>query len=629
MAAAGGSLLESTAAPEKKARLGHLASAAGGLAAVGGATGMASLLLLSIKGARGATVAALRSDGVLIAEVEAGRSVGPVEVALREWHPPTAPARVAGPRRDLQRALVRGHLAEARTRWRALAGSEEGALSSGQREAVMQALFEGVGSVLAGDALGGFRRLKEVEADAAREPFLRWLACHWSARAALNGGSLATARAYAKHACTAAEDLDEDARAVSQWAAAEVLALDRESTLALAWLGEARASFEQGGDTWGAAQAWLAEARILATQEHGPESEVAAWQACRADPAWDEPRIFLARRALQLGDLPAAEELLAPLKTPAAERERGLLEAVRSGAVTQADAGAFLRECDRPPSPEALRALQRVAAAAPRFLQAREALAWMQLKLGRYAEAGAIFQALAREPLNPVDRASVMLGLGCVANADKAGKTPETRLRAAVSAASGAPSSAPSASAAAPSPAGSTPPGGSAPVTSVFSGQLSVFALPDLLEVLRGGRRTGLLVLSCAAGVGALRFRKGLVTSAASPSTPSLGQLLARAGKVSPQALEGLVERRDAANADSVLGEQLVREGLADAPSVQAALRQQIALAMREMVDWVDGQFAFDRDSAVEPAGTEIQVEVDPQEVLLNLFKEQDESGRG
>ena len=47
---------------------------------------------------------------------------------------------------------------------------------------------------------------------------------------------------------------------------------------------------------------------------------------------------------------------------------------------------------------------------------------------------------------------------------------------------------------------------------SVFSGRLSVFALPDLLEFLRSGRRTGLLVCSSAAGLGRLRFRDGRIT---------------------------------------------------------------------------------------------------------------------
>jgi len=172
---------------------------------------------------------------------------------------------------------------------------------------------------------------------------------------------------------------------------------------------------------------------------------------------------------------------------------------------------------------------------------------------------------------------------------------------------------------------------GSSGQSAVFSGQLSVFALPDLLEFLRSGRRTGLLVCSSAVGMGALRFRDGYITGGASPTTPSIGQLLLRSRKISAQALRGVANRQsqgqDKGQADHVLGELLVQEGLVAAVAVQEALTQQIELALRELIQWEDGQFAFDRE-AVDPPQTSIQVEVDPQGALLNLYKELDETSR-
>ena len=76
-----------------------------------------------------------------------------------------------------------------------------------------------------------------------------------------------------------------------------------------------------------------------------------------------------------------------------------------------------------------------------------------------------------------------------------------------------------------------------------------------------------------------------------------------------------------------MLGELLVQEGLVAAVAVQEALTQQIELALRELIQWEDGQFAFDRE-AVDPPQTSIQVEVDPQGALLNLYKELDETSR-
>lgn len=162
----------------------------------------------------------------------------------------------------------------------------------------------------------------------------------------------------------------------------------------------------------------------------------------------------------------------------------------------------------------------------------------------------------------------------------------------------------------------------------MFSGNLSVFAVPDLLEFLRGARRTGLLQCSSGAGTAALRFRDGRIAGAASPATPHVGELLVQARKLSPAVLQAVLERQPSQpGSDGVLGELLVREGLVDADAVQEALRQQIALTVKEIVLWRDGEFAFDRQEG-EDGMREFPVEVDPQQVLLNVLKELDEASR-
>ncbi len=62
------------------------------------------------------------------------------------------------------------------------------------------------------------------------------------------------------------------------------------------------------------------------------------------------------------------------------------------------------------------------------------------------------------------------------------------------------------------------------------------------------------------------------------------------------------------------------------AEDVRRALREQIGLAVREIIGWREGEFAFNREA---PGGeAELQVEVDPQEVLLNVLKDMDEASR-
>jgi hypothetical protein len=414
-----------------------------------------------------------------------------------------------------------------------------------------------------------------------------------------------------------------------------VLAHDGDHDRALACLAQARSGFQRLSNRWGLGQAWLAEARALARAGHEDGALEAARQAWAADPAWDEPPVFLAHRAFARGALDEADAMVRSVEGPAAERVRSLVAALRDQIVTPADASEFLRESDGPPSARAMRALERIAHAAPRFLQAREALAWMLLKTGRYAEASVLFRALLAQQLTPADRASVMLGLGCIAHAQQTGLSSDARLHAAVAAAAarapGAAAEAPPLPPMPPMPAAVLP-GRSSQIASssaVFSGQLSVFSLPDVVELVRTARRTGLLVCSSARGVAAVHFREGRITGARSPETPDLGELLVAARKLSPVALRGLRAGRPSDQPDHVLGELLVRERLVDAESVAEALRRQAGATLRELVQWNDGEFAFNREGDGEDGASAHMVELDAQEVLLDVFRQLDEARRG
>jgi hypothetical protein len=664
-----------------------LAAALRGFAQAGDAAGLGAFVVAHLKGARTSMVGGQRPDALLLVHVDPSRMSGPVEKAVRAWTrgedaprppplrratppaptaavaeartPPPAPAAaratlpprppatspgvpaadapaprarhgegVRDPWALLRRALGRSQLTEAATlRWElpaagdpARAGCEP--VEREACEAAIQALLEGVGSVMAGDGIGGARVLAALARDDQPNLTFRWLALHWSARAAVRSGAIPTARARVQAALTISRQLDIEARALSQWIAAEVLAHDNDSARALTWLSEARSRFERIEDRWGLGQTWLTEARTLSALERAAPAVEAARHAAELLPDSDEPPALLARLAILRDDLEGAQTLVQGVRTQAADKVRALVGAIREGLVSREDALEYLREHDAAPSQRSLRALTRVASSSPRFLQAREALAWMMLRTGRYAEAGTMFRALLSQPLSAADRASVMLGLGCVANAGKAATPAQAVLEAGL---------VPAAAAEVPLPAPAStsmvgPARGNGPADAVFSGQLSSFALPDLLEFLRSGRRTGLLVCSCTSGIGALRFRDGKIVGAASPGTPNLAEALARAGGLAADRVHEVTAGADLP--DDMLADRLVEGGLADAGAVQEALSRQVWVAIRELVGWRDGEFAFNRDDgAASPS--RLSVEVDPQEVLLDVFKEMDEASRG
>jgi tetratricopeptide (TPR) repeat protein len=539
---------------------------------------------------------------------------------------PAAPGR-EDPWAALRRSLVRAHLSEAVARLRAVAATPPGAAERPGSEPLqveelgvaMQRMLEGIGYVMAGDTMGGTRALRELAGPGQRNTSLRWVALYWISRAALNGSGLEAARAQVEEALALSRQLDVEARALSQLVAAELLTRAGKHDKALTWISEARSRFERVGDPWGVAQAWLVEARIQAAGGKEAECLAAAQRARQADPSWDGPPIFLAGRGLQRGDLAGADALLVGVTTPAAGRMRKLVEAVRQKAVSLEDAGEFLRLHHAAPTAQAIRALERIAEASPRFFQAREALAWMLVKLGKYASARDLFAWLDGQPLEPEDRAGVQLGLSTVDAAQAAAGNQPAPIGARD---------------------GQAPPrltdstlltqagGGTAGSSdAVFSGRLSVFSLPDLVEFLRSARRTGQLVCSSPAGLGTMHFRQGWITGATSPGTPTACDLLVRAGSVTAEAVREVLPEE--ARPGLAPCEALVRRGLADAATVQGALRQQIELTLRELVAWTDGEFAFNQEATTELASPATAVQVDAQELLLTLFKEMDEASRG
>ena len=607
-----GKPIEPAASGADVERLRGLAAAFQALSAAGSALGLSELQFVRLGGRKLDAIARVEAGGFLLVDLEPGTPAAPVLEAMQEWAPPagasgrTAPTfpprlvRLDGratplpgppgaspePGRaswaDLRRALVRGHIMEARVH---LGGGQPGSerAVAPDVERAFHVLVQGIGRILSGDAVGGERTLRELTGPTHPDPSFRWLALYWCARAALRFENLAPARQHVKESLDVARHLDVEARAVSHLIAAELMTRIEDFDRALKWLSESRSRFEQAGDRWGIARTRLAEARVHAAAGRDTESTEAARQALEVDPDWDEPTVFMASRAILAGDPDEADRILAAVHSPPADRLRALLDALRLGDLSPADAAGFLREQGAPADARSLRALIRISGSSPRFPQVREALAWKLVHVGKYAEAGALFRGLLGRQLSPSDRAAVLVGLECVAEFLRS-SAPEP-----------------------PSPAGSTHLGALASLSDstlvprvdpgngdgsnvVFSGRLVVLALPDLIEFLRSARRSGLLVCSAGERVGSLRFLGGFITEGAATGAPGVAELLA--------------------------GEE----------AADQALRIQVEAVIREILGWTDGEFVFTSEATADPGP---RASIDPQSVLLQIYKAADEAARG
>ncbi len=161
---------------------------------------------------------------------------------------------------------------------------------------------------------------------------------------------------------------------------------------------------------------------------------------------------------------------------------------------------------------------------------------------------------------------------------------------------------------------------------SVFAGTLQTFCLPDLLDFLRNGRKTGTLVCTSVAGIGAIRLYAGKITDASAPATPQLVDVLIQRLVIS-RAQANFPDGSNDSEPQRRFASKLVRDGRATAAQVQAAARARIYQAVEELLAWTEGEFSFDPTALREPADLEMTaVQIDSQAVLLEIFARLDES---
>ncbi len=169
-------------------------------------------------------------------------------------------------------------------------------------------------------------------------------------------------------------------------------------------------------------------------------------------------------------------------------------------------------------------------------------------------------------------------------------------------------------------PQASTPQNTSA----AMMGTLDSFALPDLLEFLKNARRSGVLYLASVAGPGEVRLNRGSITAANSPRAPRLGDLLAAEKKISAEGLQRAASLQ-LARPQEPFGALLLELHLIRVEQLRELLVRQVKQAIRELMGWQDGTFAFEPAPRNTPT-TDSEIQLDPSMILLDVLREQDEA---
>jgi hypothetical protein len=160
-----------------------------------------------------------------------------------------------------------------------------------------------------------------------------------------------------------------------------------------------------------------------------------------------------------------------------------------------------------------------------------------------------------------------------------------------------------------------------------LTGDLSDFALTDILQILALSRKTGMVLLEGAGWAGKIIVESGRITEAWAQPGESLADSLALAGLLSPDAARAHSAGGD--RTDSQLETLLVGRGILTRNGLTAAARRHTQRVIGKLVRLEKGRFSIALGEALLPQsvdGLRLAEGLDVGEALLFAAHEQDES---
>src|SRR5262245_130748 len=148
----------------------------------------------------------------------------------------------------------------------------------------------------------------------------------------------------------------------------------------------------------------------------------------------------------------------------------------------------------------------------------------------------------------------------------------------------------------------------------ILEGDLGHFEVPDLLSLVKAGRRTGVLALERRDQESKLYFRAGDPVFAVSTREDlRLGRLLVRQGKVPAEVIDEALEWQHSNGGR--LGSALLAAGMLEESELAALLKVQVSEVIFDAFAWPEGAFSFwDR---VPPPPNAVTLEMDLQNILI------------
>ena len=156
-----------------------------------------------------------------------------------------------------------------------------------------------------------------------------------------------------------------------------------------------------------------------------------------------------------------------------------------------------------------------------------------------------------------------------------------------------------------------------------IKGSLKEASLPDVLQLLAMGKKTGCLAVTHRSNFGYIFFEKGRICYASIVNRRDrLGDMLVKNSVISQQQLDGAIAAQ-AKHRDKRIGELLVEQGALTREELHQYVRRQIEEAVYFLFTWMQGTFNFEAD--VHPEEQDLLVSINPESLLLEGARRMDE----
>lgn len=156
-----------------------------------------------------------------------------------------------------------------------------------------------------------------------------------------------------------------------------------------------------------------------------------------------------------------------------------------------------------------------------------------------------------------------------------------------------------------------------------IKGSLREASLPDVLQLLAMGQKTGCLSVTDRSNFGYIYFDRGRITYASIVNRRDrLGDTLVKAEVITQQELDDAIARQ-AGERHKRLGEILVEQGAISREDLHRFIRVQIEEAVYYLFTWSQGTFSFEAD--MRPDDTDVLVSINPESLLLEGARRVDE----